>query len=380
MIMDKKKILVVTGTRAEYGLLRSTMDAIRAHPGLELKLLATGMHTLKAYGNTQEEIKRDGYRIDCTVPIEEQGDMLDALSQEITGIKEYCAHERPDCIVVLGDRDEPFAAAIVAGHLNIPLAHIHGGDVTGPGVDESIRHSITKFAHIHFPSTERAAARIRSLAEDPSRIFCVGTPAIDGIATQSLLNRALVAKELALDAQRQWLTFVLHPVAYDQISFDQQIGTTLLALEKFPEYEKIVLYPNSDTGGAIFIKALQTLSPPRYHVFPSLPRTTYLSAVKESLALIGNSSAGIIETASLGTPTVDIGNRQRGRERGASVTNVRYDTVEIERAIEGTTEMKLKQNGPFPSPYGSAGAGTRIADILSHELERPDLLDKTFIG
>jgi len=375
----RKKILVVTGTRAEYGLLRSTMDAIRVHPELELKLLVTGMHTLAAYGLTQEEIARDGYHIDEIVSIAAESDMLQALGQEIAGIHEYCRRERPDCIVVLGDRDEPFAAAIVAGHLNIPLAHIHGGDVTGPVVDESIRHSITKFAHLHFPGTERSAQRLRHLAEDPSRIFCVGTPVIDFLSQNILLLREEVAQKLHLDPARAWLLALMHPTAFDETPLPDQIGSLIESLSSFSQEEKIIVFPNSDTGSREFIDSITTLSGDRVHVFPSLSRDMFMSAVKESVALIGNSSAGIIEAAYLGTPSVNIGSRQQGRERPQSVIDVAYNTKEIVAAIHQCMEMKKRQRGSmFPSPYGAPGAGERIAGVLARELSRPDLLQKTF--
>src|SRR3989344_7005203 len=147
--MGKKKILVVTGTRAEYGQLRSTMDAIRAHQDLDLKLLVTGMHTLKSYGNTQEWIKKDGYTIDCVVPVRDGSDMLQSLSQEIDGIRDHCMNERPDCVLVLGDRDEPLAAAIVATHLNIPVAHIHGGGIRGPNVGQTHPPTTPQIGHTH---------------------------------------------------------------------------------------------------------------------------------------------------------------------------------------------------------------------------------------
>jgi len=373
----KKKVLVVTGTRAEYGMLRSTMDAIQAHPELDLKLLVTGIHTLKTYGNTQEEIKKDGYVINSLVPVKAGSDMLESLAQEIVGIREYCLRERPDCVLVLGDRDEPLAAAIVAAHLNIPLAHIHGGDATGPGVDEGIRHAITKFAHIHFPGTEKSAARILSLGEKPNRIFSVGSVALDILATEQLPDRAHIAEELHVDAAHPWLTVVMHPTSFDSAPLDRQIGEVLRALETFTEHEKILLYPNTDTGSALFIQALQALSGARHHAFPSLMRPLFMGAVRESDALVGNSSAGIIETSLLGTPTVDVGNRQAGRERGESVIHVDYDAGDIASGIRKAIDLKRKQSGkPFASPYGSSGAGKKIADSLARELSRTDLLNK----
>src|SRR3989344_8273474 len=243
----RKKILVITGTRAEYGILRSTMDAIRAHDELELKLLVTGMHTQKKYGETVHEIETDGYHIDCIIPIPEGTGMLGSLAREIEGMRDYCAKEEPDCILVLGDRDEMLAGAIVGTHLNIPVAHIHGGDVSG-GIDDSVRNAITKFAQIHFPATKSAAERLKAMGVASASIFEVGTPVVDMIASEKMLSREAVAEKLNLDSKRDWLTFVLHPLAFDPTPLEDQIQSALGALESFPEHEKIVLYPNSDSG------------------------------------------------------------------------------------------------------------------------------------
>lgn len=376
----KKNILVITGTRAEYGMLRSTMDAIREHPRLELKLLVTGMHTQNTYGHTRDEIVKDGYPVDSTVTVPEGADMLSALAREIEGVREYCAQKKPDCILVLGDRGEMLAGALAGAHLNIPVAHIHGGDVTGTGIDDSTRNVISKLASLHFPGTRAAAERLISMGESPSRIAYVGTPVIDMIVDEALLSREAVAHELLLDSERQWLTVVMHPVAFDDTPLEHQIGTVLGALEKFPHYEKMVLYPNSDTGSEIFIRQIRSVSAPQYHVKESLPRKLYMSVVHESAALIGNSSAGIIETAHLGTPSVDIGPRQDGRERGESVYHAGYDTPGIVRCIEEAIMLKKDHTGPFPSPYGDPGAGKRIAEEIAERLERPGLLNKRLNG
>ncbi|KKW47133.1 UDP-N-acetyl-D-glucosamine 2-epimerase, UDP-hydrolysing [Candidatus Kaiserbacteria bacterium RIFCSPHIGHO2_02_FULL_59_21] len=380
MSLKKKNVLVVTGTRAEYGLLRSTMDAIRAHKSLRLKLLVTGMHTLRTYGHTANEIKKDGYQIDSLVPVKEKSDMLQALMQEIAGIRNYCLRSRPDCVLVLGDRDEPFAAAIVAGHLNIPLAHIHGGDVSGPTVDESIRHAITKFAHLHFPATTKSAARIRSLAEESRRIFPLGSVAADMVLNEKRFSRAAVAKVLHLDAERPWLILLQHPSAFESVPLKKQISSTTSALKAFQYHEKIVIYPNTDTGNEVFIHEMHRLRKFGYRVFKSLPRLLFMSAVAESDTLIGNSSAGIIETSYLGTPTVNVGDRQRGRERGPSVIDVPYDPEQIAAAIKRVIILKKSRKGkPFPSPYGKAGVGKRIASTLARELQNHALLNKHFI-
>ena len=372
-----KKILVVTGTRAEYGLLRSVMDAVRAHPHLSLRLLVTGAHTLKAYGYTKKEIERDGYPIDCTVPISPASDMLQAFVQEIEGIRVYCLRERPNLILVNGDRDEAFAAATVAAHLDIPLAHTHGGDVTGPGVDDALRNSITKMAHIHFPGTKKSARRLRSLGEESWRIIEAGSITLDVFQHIVFMKRKELASQLELDPARPWLTVLQHPTTFDTVPLAKQISSTISALGQFPEHEKILLYPNNDTGSELFVRTLRALKGPRYHVFPSLPRVQYLSMLRESDALGGNSSSGIMEIALVGTPTVNIGNRQAGRERGRGVIDVPYDARRITRSIRRAIVMKRRQKGrPFRSPYGKGGAGKAIAKHIHRLLDRPDLLRK----
>ena len=373
----KKSVLVVTGTRAEYGHLRSIMDAVLAHPRLSLRLLVTGSHTLRAYGYTKREIEHDGYKINCTVTISPKSDMLSALAQEIEGIKRYCLKRRPDCIVVLGDRDEAFAAAVVAAHLNIPLAHIHGGDVSGPGVDEALRHSITKMAHLHFPGTHKSALCIRAMGEEQWRIIEAGSVALDILKYTPMIPRAALAKWLKLDPKREWLTVLQHPTAFDSVPLSRQISATLDALKKFPEHEKILLYPNTDTGSELFVRALKSLKGPRSHLFQSLPRPVYMSALKESEVLVGNSSAGIIELSAVGTPAIDVGNRQAGRERAKSVISVPYDAQKIATAIIRAGALKRRHKGrPLPSPYGGGNAGKKVAAQLARLLKHPKLLAK----
>ena len=310
------------------------------------------------------------------VPIEEKDHMLTALAREIDGIRAYCLRQRPDCMLVLGDRDEAFAGAIVATHLNIPLAHIHGGDASGPGVDESLRHAISKMANIHFPATKKSAARIMALGEEKWRVYVVGTPGLDMLGPKSRLSKRDTAFKLELDSQKSWISILMHPTAFDSTSLKVQIDSVLKAVARFPDHEKVVMYPNGDTGSDVFIRALKKL-PTRYRVFKSLPRELYVSAVAHSDVLVGNSSSGIIELAFLGTPVVDVGNRQRGREHGTSVAHVSYNASEIERAIKKAFVMKKKNDGrPFASPYGSGQAGKKIAEILYRQLQNQKLLKK----
>ena len=377
---NKKTVLVVTGTRAEYGLLRSIMDAIAAHKHLSLRLLVTGMHTLRSFGYTKRQIERDGYKVDATVAIAEGDDQLSALAKEIAGIRAYCLRERPDLLLAQGDRDEVFAAAIVAAHPNIPNAHIHGGEKTGPGVDERIRHAITKMAHLHFPSTAKSAQRIVAMGEERWRIHSLGSSCLDFLVTERFISRSALAKKMGLDAARPWLAVLQHPTPFDSAPLQKQIGSVLRAVSRFPEYEKIVLYPNSDDGSALFVRRIKKLKGPRNHVFASLPREQYTSVLKESEVLVGNSSSGIIEVSPIGTPSVDVGNRQRGRERAQSVISATYDAKKIAAAMRRAIALKKKHKGrPFRSPYGRGGVGKKIARVLSRELSNPKLLHKVLL-
>jgi UDP-hydrolysing UDP-N-acetyl-D-glucosamine 2-epimerase len=373
--MKRKKILVVTGTRAEWGLLHPVVEEIRKSKQLTLKLLVTGMHTLPEYGNTITDVRESGVPIHCIVPVKKRQSMLSMLAEEIRGIEKYCSKERPQLMLVLGDRDEPLAGAIVAAHLNIPLAHIHGGDVTGPGVDQSNRTLITKLANLHFPATAASAKRLKALGEDEWRITVAGTPGLDLLRAHSH-SRPNLAKKLQLDTDKEWLLFVLHPVSHEDIALTAQISS-IRALKAFPSFERVVIYPNSDTGSGVFIKYIQKLGS-AYHSFKSLPRDEYLSLLKESVAIVGNSSSGIIEANFLGTPAVDIGARQKGRERGAGILPSSYVPVDVVRAIRRAIRLKQKYRASsIPSPYGSGAAGKTIVRYIERQINNPTLLTKT---
>jgi UDP-N-acetylglucosamine 2-epimerase (non-hydrolysing)/GDP/UDP-N,N'-diacetylbacillosamine 2-epimerase (hydrolysing) len=372
---NKKQVLVVTGSRAEYGLLRSTMDAIKNHPSLSLVLVVTGMHTLTEYGDTATEITADGYRIDCLIPVE-LASQFQMFSEEVIGIGKYCSTNRPDVILVLGDRDEAFAGAVVAAHLNIPLAHIHGGDISGPGVDELLRHAITKFAHLHFPGSSQSAARIRALGEESWRVKEYGSVAMDVFAAP-LQNREMIAQTLNLATSRPWIVVLQHPTIFDDVPIEKQLLPTLTAIEAFPDHEKILLYPNNDSGSDVFIHQIETRSGDRYHRFASIPRLQFLSLLKESDVLIGNSSSALIELSQTGTPAVNIGNRQKGRERGDGVLDASYEVSRIINTIHKALELKKTQKGePFSSPYGMSGVGKRVAAAIAELISDERLLQK----
>jgi len=380
--MKKKTILVVTGTRAEYGLLRSTMDAIRVRKDLTLSVLVTGMHTLKAFGNTQALIKKDGYPVAATVSIKESDSHTDALAKEIAGIGAYLERKRPDLVLVLGDRDEPLAAALAAAHLQIPIAHVHGGDRSGFVIDEFIRHSLTKFSHLHFAICKSSRNRILQIGEESWRVFNVGAPGFDEILGTKLIARERLARELKLNPDRRWILVMQHPTISDSVDIRSQIRPLLEVLRNdYPQHEKIIVYPNSDNGSNIFIAEIKKFSDlPNFHIFKNLSRDLFLAAQKHSDAIVGNSSSGIIESGALRTPSLTIGGRQRDRDRGANVVEANYDASGIRKGLRyilSPVFKKTVQNSK--SPYGAGGAGKKIAKLIALQICNPKLLQKRFV-
>lgn len=379
--MNKKKILVVTGSRAEYGLLKSVIDEIIKSEKLELRLLVTGMHTLQKYGLTVGEIEKDGVLVADIVSVGEDDDMLTSLAKEIIGIKEYCERDRPDLILILGDRDEPFAAAVVGGHLGIPIAHLHGGDFTARVVDGALRDAITKFAHLHFTACESSYKRVINLQEDERSVYLVGAPGLDHARNSCLLSKEEIAQKLNLDAGKPWLLFVMHPAPFEKISFEKQISGPLLALEELKNYEKIIIYPNSDTGTEIFIGRIDEYkNNGDCHIFKNLSRIYYLSLLKCIDFLIGNSSSGVIETAFFKLPAINIGGRQNNRERGGNVVDCDYGAEEIKKTIQYLRSDDFKKKLlNVQNPYGDGTAGKKIVKILEEaRFEELFLKNKTY--
>lgn len=379
MTAPKKKILVITGSRAEYGLLRSTIASINSSRFLSLRLLVTGIHTLKKYGQTINYIKQDDWPISRVVPIAESDDMLGALSKEINGIKEACLRERPAAILILGDRDEPFAGAIVGGHLKIPVLHIHGGDVSGYLVDEYIRHAITKFSHLHFTASRKSYHRIIQLGEERGRVHLVGAPGLDALRRLDYLSRKSLAAKYGLDGKKKWLLAIQHATPLDKVSVKEQITPTFKALAEV-NAEKIVIYPNNDSGGEIIIEEINKYKKNSdFYIFSSLDQRNYVSLLKGSGAIVGNSSSGIIEAGFFHLPAVNIGNRQLGRECGGNVIQVDYNQRHIQKAIERALSADFKRSiRNLSNPYGAGRAGKKIVKIIEKNINKPDLFYKKF--
>jgi len=378
-----RKIAVVTGTRAEYGILCPVLRAIEAEPDLELSLVVTGMHLSHEFGYTVKEIENDGFRIDARVEMLLSSDTLSAMAKSvgigIVGIAQAWEQLEPDMILVLGDRTEPLAAAIAGAYMNITIAHVQGGDACiGGNIDDSNRYAITKFAHIHFPATEKSAERIIKMGEDEWRVHMVGSPALDVILNEPLVPPKVLAGKFGLDLSKPLILLVQHPVTTQVENGPEQMRETLEAVVAIG-YPTILIYPNADAGGRRMIMVIKEYEKyPFIKTFKSLPRNEYLSLMKVAGVLVGNSSSGIVDAPSSGLPAVNIGIRQEGRERGKNVIDVEHNKTEIIKAIKKalTDGEFLREVKKCKSPYGDGKASQRIAEILSSVEITPQLIQK----
>ncbi|PCR89010.1 UDP-N-acetylglucosamine 2-epimerase [Natrinema ejinorense] len=369
--MSDRTITVVTGTRAEYGLLASSMSEIEDRTGLKLTVLATGMHLSHQHGYTIDEIRTDGFAVTSTVDMLLESDtglgMAKSLGLGISGIAESFRGIDPDLVLVLGDRNEAFAAGVAAAHMNIPVAHIHGGDaMQGATIDDSIRHSLTKFAHIHFPATERSKERILQLGEEPWRVTTVGAPGLDDVNDGAYDDGVTTARELGFDPDSPLLLVVQHPLTTQPERAGEQMRQTLDAVTELDGRIAVIL-PNADAGGKRAIEVIQNHSAAdRYRTFSNVPRRQYLGLLDVADVLVGNSSSGIIEAPSFSLPVVDVGPRQDGRERADNVRSVPHETEAIREAVAGALEDPAvrRRAENCVNPYDKGGAATRIVDRL----------------
>ena len=375
-----RKILYISGTRADYGLMRSVLKAIDKHPELELEIAAIGMHMMEEFGMTINEIKKDGFRIheiDATYEKDSKKSMANFIGKTIQLLTDRVEEIDPDIILLLGDRGEMLAGAIVGAYLTIPVAHLHGGDITST-VDELARHAITKLAHIHFPATQESAKRIKKMGEDPLSIFVVGAPGLDTILNAELIEREEISKKYNLDSSKPILLVVQHPVTVEVKDAADQMQETLEAISEL-KFQTILIYPNADAGGRKMIDVIKEYEGFSFiTTFKSIPRIEYLSIIKIASAIIGNSSSGIIESPSFDLPAINIGCRQQGRERAENVIDVQYNRDQIISAIKKAVYDKdfRKQLRNCKNLYGSGNTGRKIADILSKIKIGDDLLQK----
>ncbi|AYF55130.1 UDP-N,N'-diacetylbacillosamine 2-epimerase (hydrolyzing) [Clostridium haemolyticum] len=365
-----RKIAVITGTRADYGIYYSVLKAIENHKDLELHLIVCGMHLSPEFGMTINEIEKDGFKIDDKIDTILSSDSGEAMAKSIgitlMGLTQSLDRIKPDVLLILGDRGEMMAGALAAIHMNIPVAHIHGGEVTGT-VDESIRHSITKLSHIHFPANEDSRERIIKMGEEKKNVYVVGAPGIDYIKNTEYLSREEVLRRFNLKDDKIFI-LTQHPVTTEKDMVVYQIEETLSAIAELG-VQTIISYPNSDNGGREIIKVIEKYRE-KYDflkVFKNLSQVEYLSLLNTADIMIGNSSSGIIEAPSFKLPVINIGTRQQGRLRACNIIDVSYNRKEILSAIDKVlyNEEFKKELKKCENPYGDGHSGERIADILS---------------
>ena len=365
----RRNICFVTGTRAEFGLMSSTLAAIRAHPSLRLQLVVTGMHLDRAHGRSVDLIRRDGWHVDATVPWARAGTPAGTARSTglaMAGLAVAFDRLKSDVVLVVGDRVEAFAAA-AAGHASGQVvAHVHGGDRALGQVDDSLRHAITKLAHVHFPATAASARRIRRLGEDAWRINAVGAPGIDGIADEAASWEDVVAQFPGLRPKRYAL-LVLHPATSNEVAEGRAAALVLRATHAVGFESVVVVAPNNDPGARGILRCWEATPAdhPRVVFRRDLPRATYLGLLRDAAALVGNSSSGIIEAASFGTPVVDIGPRQDGRERSGNVVNLPLDAARVRRALADVWRDGRPARFRGRNVYGGNGAGRKIASALA---------------
>lgn len=373
---------MVTGTRAEYGILYPVLRAIQSASDLELLLVVTGMHLSHEFGYTIREIENDGFKINARVDMlpgrDTPGAMAEAVGSGIKGMATTWEKLKPDIILVIADRIEPLAAAIAGAYVNIPVAHIHGGDVSG-NIDDPARHAITRFAHIHFPATEKSAERIIKMGEEPWRVHVVGPLGIYAMDNADFISKDELCKKLELDSGKPIILVVQHPVTTQADKAAAQMRETMEALVVLGE-QAVVIYPNADTGGRAMIEVIKEYEKHSFiKAFKNLPYMTFVSLMKSADVMVGNSSAAIIEAPLFALPAVDIGTRQEGRERGANTISVTHQKEAIIKAageVLHDKNLKGRLRGAV-NPYDVARNGAKkVVDILSKVSINEKLLQK----
>jgi GDP/UDP-N,N'-diacetylbacillosamine 2-epimerase (hydrolysing) len=379
-----KRVCVVTGTRAEYGLLRWVMEGIRESSSLDLQLIVTGMHLSPEFGLTAEGIEADGFVIDKRVEMLMSSDtpvgVTKSMGLAMIGFADAFADLKPDLLLVLGDRYEIFAAAAAATIACIPIAHLHGGEATEGLTDEPIRHSVTKMSHLHFVAASEYRDRVIQLGEDPDRVFVVGGLGIDSIRKLDLLSRADLQTELKFRFRDKNLLITFHPVTLEGGSSGHQIDQLLAALSELKNVGLIFTMPNADTDGRTLIGKIKKFCAANENAvaYTSLGQRRYLSCMKYVDGVVGNSSSGLIEAPSLNAGTVNIGDRQRGRLRAQSVIDCEPTRVSIKKALDRLwTDDFQKVITNARNPYGDGGASATIVRIIENvRLEK--ILKKRF--
>jgi UDP-N-acetylglucosamine 2-epimerase (non-hydrolysing) len=374
--MMVRKVAVFTGTRAEYGLLYPLMSKLKQSSDFELQLIVSGMHLSPRFGETWRVIEQDGFSIDAKVEMLLASDTACGVAKSMglgtLGFADALDRLRPDYLVILGDRYEALAVAQVAAVMRIPIAHLHGGEVTEGAYDDSIRHAITKLSHFHFVACEEYRQRVIQLGEQPDSVWNVGALGLENIRTVPRVPLATINEQLDLNLIRPFFLVTYHPVTVADEDPEKTFRNLLDALETFSDHQVLFTYPNSDNGGDQLITMIEqyvAAHPGVAWAVPSLGLARYLSAVEESAAVIGNSSSGVIEVPSLNTPAVNIGVRQKGRLSADSVIHVSTEASDIRLGIEqALTDEADALARTAKNPYGNGDTSGRIMDVLMQSI------------
>lgn len=382
----KKIITILTTTRADYGILRPLIFRLIQDKTFEIRVVATGTHVCPEFGNTYQEIEKDGISIDRKIEILLSADTDTAVAKSMglamISFTNYFEDRRPDALIVLGDRYEVLAICCVAVNLAIPIVHLHGGEKTEGILDEVYRHCITKLSYLHFASTEIYRKRIIQLGENPEKVFNVGALGIENIMHTPLMKKSELERWLNIDLKNPYAIVTFHPVTLEEKSIEQQLEELLCALDAFPDLVLIFTEANADAGGKRINRILKKYISARKNaaLYKSLGMVGYLSAVKYSSLVIGNSSSGIIEVPSFYVPTINIGDRQMGRVKAESIINCKNSSEEIIKSIQKAFEPEfLKKIKDIKNPYGDGETSYKILGILKKEiLEKEINLKKKF--
>lgn len=384
-MQEKRRICIVTGTRAEYGLFYWILKGLQINPRVELQIVVTGMHLSPEFGSTYQQIEADGFEITDRVDMLLSGDSPAAIAKSlglgVIGMSDCFRRIQPDLLVVLGDRYETFAAAQAAMVLQIPIAHIHGGEVTEGAIDEAIRHSITKMSQYHFVAAEPYRKRVIQLGEKPAHVFYVGAPGLDHITKLNLLSKVTLEEELGLTLNQPTFLITYHPVTLASNDTEKKVHSLLQALDEFPHATLIFTRANSDTNGRIINQCFEAYVQKHSNhakLFSSLGQLRYLSAIKHCDVVIGNSSSGLTEVPVLHKPTVNIGPRQDGRLKATSIIDCKDGRTDIVQAIQKALSTDFQATLPYTeSLYGHGNASEKIIEALI-ELPLDAILQKKF--
>lgn len=377
-----KKVAIVTATRAEYGILRPLLIRLEAEAEIELQLLVTGTHLSEKYGKTEDEIVKDGFPIYARIPILEEDNSAYGVSctmaNAIKGFAEYFAKEHPDLLIVLGDRTEMLGICSAAMNERVPIAHLHGGELTEGAVDDCVRHALTKMSYLHFPASEEYRRRIIQLGESPDRVFNVGALGVENILKTPLLSYEEMCENIGIPKDKKYVVVTFHPVTLEDESASEQVDALIEAMRQKDDYFYLITKANADVGGELvnarFEAYCQCVANAK--LVASLGMQRYLSAVKYSSFVLGNSSSGIIEAPAFGVSTVNIGDRQKGRLMADTIIQCDAEKEAIAAAMDKAEQMESVVSGL----YGDGNTSEKIVMVIKDFLcnKKSDLKKKFY--